>query len=162
MRAAISTLLAVTYSIESSQKISFGLVENELSIECYDAMKTIGFLYYKKIPLVPYYVLYNFYMEPTHRHRGYGTQLLNHACDYLALHGASKIYIQPGPFEIHEEKFIAMPSYDRELRLKKLIKLYADNQFVFVNKALRLLAHVAYKFMEINEDSDYLMVRVLQ
>ena len=148
-----------------SLKFVWYQVKNELIVRCYraisgcDEVEKIGFLYCTKMPLVPYYILYNFYVRPVYRNRGYGTRLLNYTCDYLAWQGASAIYIQPGPFELQQEISVDMSPCSREVKLRRLIALYKNNRFVPVNTIMQYAACIVYRYMGINEDARYLMVR---
>lgn len=141
------------------KKASSCFFENTTKIEYCNGNQKIGYLYYTKIPLFAYYVVYDFYVHPNYRNKGHGTRLLNYACDHLKWQGASKVYVQPGPFEIYKENFVDTSSY--ELKLARLVKLYQKNQFISVNRLLQYLAYILYKCIRIDEDSRYLMVRVL-
>jgi len=133
-------------------------MNNESIIECYHEAEKIGYLYYVKIPLVFYCIVYNFYITPTYRNKGYGTQLLAYTCDYLKSYGASKVYIQPGPFE---PEGLKRASSDYDIKLQRLVALYKKNQFVLANKMLQSLAFLGYKCIGIDENYRYLMVRIL-
>ena len=144
------------------QQIDSGLMHNKTKIKYYMGNEKIGYIFYTKIPLTPFYALHNLYIYPSHRNKGYGKQLLNYVCDHLKLRGAQKVFIQPGPFEIDQDGCIDTSLVSRELKLRQLITFYKKSQFIFVNKGLSHFAHLLYTCMHIDENADYLMVKVLK
>lgn len=134
-------------------------VYNEVQITCRLQGEEIGSISYIKIPCLNYYVLHTFYIYPEHRNKGYGTQWLNYTCDYLQSIGATKIYIQPGPFEINNDEDSAALGRSRALTLQALINLYKKNRFVSAQNWMTPLIQLMYKGMRIDEKAEYLMVQ---
>jgi|GEM_PF-2232328 len=131
-------------------------------IDSYVDNEKVGFIAYDKIAIVPLYVIHSFYIYPPYRNKGYGRRLLNYACEHLKLHGANKIYLQPGPFELTEDGYIDNSVSSSEVQLQWLVNFYKKHQFVKTNKALSYCAALLYKCMHIDENADYLMVKDLK
>src|SRR5437879_3630524 len=72
----------------------------DIDIYMYENNQQIGFVSYRKIPLIPFYIIHNLYVYPQFRKKGYGKQLLQYVCSVVQQQGATRAYIQPGPFEI--------------------------------------------------------------
>lgn len=132
-------------------KISFVLDNNEM-----------GFLSYLKLPLVRWYILYDFYIEPKIRSQGYGKHLLEMTLGEVLNTGASKIFIQPGPFELVNNKFVALKANEHTMRMQRLIKLYGLYNFELVNsKYLSKILALVYSCFGIDEDPHFLMMRTI-
>ena len=149
------------YKHTNQSRSNWLLTESEITY--YVAGERVGYINYIKVPLAPVYVLYSFYIYPLYRNKGLGKRLFAYVCDYLHGIGARRIYIQPGPFELDEgNEQIDITAPDRELKLKRLIRFYKNNDFVFVNKALSFFASFLYKCIGISENPQYLMVKVIK
>lgn len=141
--------------------ISSGFMYNENKICYYLDGQEIGFLSYTKMPLFSFYILHTLYVHPQYRNNGYGKYILEYACSCLKKLGASRLYIQPGPFEINEDGYLvtALASYDG--RLESLIEFYRKSGFIFASKLLACSAYFLYKCVGIDENAQYLMVKTL-
>jgi len=133
-----------------------------VTIDSYVDNKKVGFIAYDKIAVVPFCVIHSFYIYPEYRNKGYGRRLLNYTCAYLKSCGAKKTYLQPGPFELDEDGDVENNVPSRKLKLQRLVKFYKNSQFAKTNRALSYCAALLYKCMHIDENSDYLMVKVLK
>lgn len=123
-------------------------------IEIKDNNQVMGTITYCKIPLLRWYILYDFYIEPEFRAKGLGKNLLQHARDELiGQFKATRIYIQPGPYE----KNIIKPDNYKE-KITKLIKLYSSLGFIPVKRFFSKLISIFYWLASIDEDPQYLMV----
>jgi ribosomal protein S18 acetylase RimI-like enzyme len=139
-----------------------GWITADYAIECFSDTRRIGFLWYTKLPIVHYYVLYNFYISPEYRNKGHGSALLAYSCDYLAQQGASRVYIQPGPFEMNSAGELIGNSVDYELRLQRLVSFYQKHDFVLVSPMQSFGIGLLYRVLRINENARYLMVRMMK
>ncbi|MGE0009408.1 MAG: GNAT family N-acetyltransferase [Candidatus Babeliales bacterium] len=140
--------------------IDTGLFYNETKIGCSIDNTEVGFLKYTKAPFLSYYVLHTLYVHPEYRKQGYGTQLLAYACDYLKALGAQKIYVQPGPFEIVPDGNIFKTEDVSGEKLKALVSFYQKNGFTKAHAALMCCALMAYYCISLDEDANYLMVKI--
>ncbi len=136
-------------------------------VECYVQDEEVGSLSYVKMPIFNTYVIDSFYVHPEYRNKGYGSALLNHACDYLKTMGATAIYLQPGPFNLEKvpEGYITTVRPTGELyeaKLQQLIAFYKKNQFHFTPKWATPIIWLLYKAMRIDENAEYLMVKNIQ
>lgn len=122
--------------------------------------KKIGFLCYVKLPLVNWYVLFNFFTIQNQRHKGYGRMVLNHVLELLKEAGATKIFIQPGPYEIVEGKQVVLiDATQRELRIAQLISYYETSKFRLIkNSFIEYLLNWIYKILAIPENPHFLMI----
>lgn len=118
--------------------------------------KQVGEISHTKIPFLSWYALHSLYVDPKYRQRGYAKQLLQYACQCLQKKGATKIYIQPGPYEI-QVKLETIGT--REAKIQRLVQLYQTQKFTVVNKIISDCAKVIYKIIGIPEDAQYLLVR---
>jgi len=141
--------------------IRSGSMYNETKIRYYLNEQEVGYVSYTKIPLFSFYILHTLYVHPQYRNHGYGKQMLEYACSCLKKLGASRLYIQPGPFEINEDGYLvtALASYDG--RLEALIEFYRKSEFEFASKLLAGFAYLLYKCVGIDENAQYLMVKTL-
>ncbi len=98
-------------------------------------------------------------MHPSYRNQGYGTQLLQHACERLYTLGACKIYIQPGPFEINKNGACVKPEEAYEEKLEALKALYHKHGFETAPNIIVYAAHVVYYCARLRENANYLMVK---
>jgi len=120
----------------------------------------IGFLEYVKIPFFHWYVIHSFYIERKYRNKGYGKKLLKIALSKLKSIGATKIFIQPGPFEYVNGIFSPLEKEDKKLRLKKLIKFYQSEGFSLANSSfLSFTLKGLYKILDIDENPHYFMIK---
>ncbi len=159
--AVISLLfLNSLYSHEefATKIVSSDLITNETEIDYYVDNTLIGFVSFTKVPLCNMYAIHSFYIYPKYRNKGYGKKLLAYTCNHVKDLGARKIYIQPGPFEIVDGRGENITDETREERIQKLIKLYKEAKFNFVNPFTSRCAYVLYKILRISENSEYLMV----
>ncbi len=143
----------------TTQLITSGVITRKAEISYYIDKKKVGFVSYIKIPLCKYYIIYSFYIYPQYRHKGYGKKLFEYACNQLSSVGASRIYIQPGPFEIVNDCIENINDASRTEKLQKLIKLYKKFGFAFVNTSKSLFVSIIYKIIGIDENPKYLMVK---
>jgi GNAT superfamily N-acetyltransferase len=171
--ASIFFQYALCYHIDShnfNQKhlfkqeiISTATFTNETRIICYVKQNLVGSISYTKIPLLPYYIIHSLFVYRQRRKQGHGEALLMHACDTIEHNGGTKIYIQPGPFEIQNNTMVAINDpVIFEQQLQNLLKFYQKRGFEYVSTCTALSAYVLYKLMRINENAQYLMVKVIQ
>ncbi len=102
------------------------------------------------------YIIYNFYIQPEDRNQGYGQDLLKYMCDQAQKRGASRIFVQPGPFELDR----VLLNQDKEELLEKLLVFYEKESFQRASGFLKSVAGAFYSLIKINEDAHYLLVRV--
>ena len=131
-----------------------GIVYQE-TIQLIQDQQELGCVSFIKVPLSHTFAVHSFYIYPKYRNHGYGTRLLQYVCDYLATKDAHKIYVQPGPFELPNV------SGGNGLNTQQLIKLYTKCGFERGNKLTSTLAGLLYLLININENSRYLMVKVI-
>lgn len=118
-----------------------------------------GKLCFVKIPLTKWYILYDFYIEKNYRNQGYGKKLFQKVLNEVA-QDATKIFIQPGPFELVDGRMLTLPTDEREDRIIKLVKFYESFNFhVSNNRYGCSLLGIVYKALGIPEDPHYFMIR---
>lgn len=124
--------------------------------------KEIGFLKYVKLPCLSWYVLFDFFINKEFRNKGYGSALFEIALQTLIKKGASKIFIQPGPFDLLKGKYLSFDNDERMTRIHKLVKWYQKYHFKRINSLFlsKLLAGL-YFTMRINEHPHFIMVRTV-
>jgi GNAT superfamily N-acetyltransferase len=121
--------------------------------------RKIGSISYVKLPLFSWYVLFDFFVYPEFRNCGIGKTLLGYVVEEIIKKGATRIYVQPGPFECVDGVMVPCKGQDREERIKKLVNFYSTFQFKTVTQKMVTYAlSFFYKIIGINEDSDLLMV----
>lgn len=106
------------------------------------------------------YILHSLYVEPEYRHKGLGRELLLKAYWYLKEKGASKMYIQPGPFELQDE--VIVPISDKQEyndKMQKLIALFASIGFNQVGPLDYVGVSLLYSLLKIPIDSKKIMVK---
>lgn len=139
--------------------IDSGIFTNVTDISYSISQKEIGSISYTKMPLLNYYVIHSFYIKPEFRNHGHGHELILYLFNYLKAMGATRVYIQPGPFEMGPNFSFSQKAYEENTQ--KLIKLYKSVGFDFVGKISSNLAYILYYFMSLKENSNYLMVKKL-
>ncbi len=143
------------------RQVSADSAQHEVQIKYFVNKQHVGSISFAKVPFINAYALHSLYVYPEYRNKGYGTQLLNHACDYLKSIDAENIYIQPGPFEVDEDGHLDRSLDSRESKLQRLVALYTKNQFHFTPKWATPIIWLLYKAMRIDENAEYLMVKKL-
>jgi len=118
----------------------------------------IGFIYYIQLPFYCY-ILYDFYIFPNYRKKGYGTALLAYICNFLQQRGSHSIFVQPGPFELGEK----LPKNNHYYaKLGQLVSLYAQFGFERISHFSAQVASLFYWLLNIDENPHYLMVLRIQ
>ncbi len=135
---------------------------SDTEIKMYKDTNLVGFVSYRKIPLVPWYAIHSLYVYPNFRSNGYGSALINHTCLLLKKKKATRAYIQPGPFELDDDTPICVSPENRKEKLHSLIRFYERLQFKKAHAGIRICASLFYFFAQIKEDADCLMVKQLQ
>lgn len=163
----LSSLLGTSgflYGQESftHQVIEDGFFSNEAKITYFDDIDKLGFIFYTKMTMINAYVIHTFFIHPKFRKRGYGKKLLAYTCEFLKRKGISKIYLQPGPFELENGRMVAVPDNEQKERMKRLINMYKKAGFRKSNRLLSFIAKFLYGIMGIHEDSNYLMVQIIK
>lgn len=97
---------------------SIGYFDEEFSI--YSGATHVGYLCVKKF--YSFAVLYNFYVYPACRRQGFGQELLMHTLGDLKARGFSKIFIQPGPYELSDSAF---KKNNLREKVASLVRLYS-------------------------------------
>lgn len=120
--------------------------------------KEIARITIRKVPLFHFYIFHTLYVLPEHRNCGVGKNLLEYACTQVKTQGASRIYIQPGPFELDEYGYLVKPTEQYEERVQKLITLYQQSGFSAASRPLTYCAYLLYTCLRIDENSAHLMV----
>jgi GNAT superfamily N-acetyltransferase len=120
----------------------------------------LGFVYFRKIPLVPWYAIHSLYVHPQFRKQGYGTLLIKHACAALKALGTTRAYVQPGPFELEDEKPVSVGT-EYVPRMKSLVSFYQKLGFQKTSTTMSALARCFYFIARIHEDANFLMVKEL-
>jgi GNAT superfamily N-acetyltransferase len=157
-------LLSVQIFSQESLKVDFsgrGKRKKPFKITFFNDASPVGFLFVYKIPASRAYVFYSLYVGNEHRNNGHGKTFLNRACDYMKDFGAKKIYIQPGPFEIVNGFICGQDDAMKRGNMERLVRFYKRCGFKVAKKALRKIVFIAYRAMKIDEDADFLMVRLL-
>lgn len=152
---------SVVFSAESVSGID-GYFSTKISL--IDNNKITGYIFFFRFCSI--YILYNFFVFPEFRNKGYGKKIIEYTLDLLKKNGALKIYIQPGPFEINKEGvYYEIPDgLEREQKIINLLKLYCSYGFVKVSKWMAKFATVFYHLIyylnlsDAIENSDYLLV----
>ena len=141
--------------IASFKHMNNSSIAYQETIQLIEDEQQLGYMSFIKIPLLHTFIIHSFYIYPEYRSHGYGTRLLQYVCDYLVIKKAHRIYVQIGPFELPHV------SSGNGLNMEQLIKLYAKCGFELCNKSTCALAGLSYSFININENSRYLMVKVI-
>lgn len=134
---------------------------SEVEITCHAYGEEVGVVAYSKIPFMKEYVVHTLYIHPEYREQGHGTAILSYVSDHLKAIGATRAYIQPGPFEMGTHRELSMTQEGRAKRIQWLIAFYKKNEFAPFQKWLTPFMHVVYTCMGIKEDPAHLMVKVL-
>ena len=144
-------------------KLAEGITTNQTEIRYHtqESKQEVGFVSYTKIPCMPFYVLHSLYVYPSYRRKGYGRKLIEYTLQTLKELGGSKVYIQPGPFELNNNETTPITDTEKEQKLKILIDLYTSVGFVSTWSIVSGLAFWLYTLLGIHEDSAYLMVKIL-
>ena len=109
------SFILISIKINAVPEISF--TQDKIGIN--ENKQEIGSISFYKIPLTRWYIFYDFYIEPKFRNKGLGKFLLETAINYLITLKATRVYIQPGPYELTSVRPENYPE-----KIKKLIKLY--------------------------------------
>jgi hypothetical protein len=81
-----------------------------------------------------------------------------HICDLIKQQGATRAYIQPGPFEIVNGQAVGVgPLYTEQM--KRLVAGYGKYGFKLTNRVTSKLAAALYYIARIDEDAHYLLVK---
>lgn len=139
--------------------IHSGSTQNETKISHHVDDQEVGFITITKTPLFSFYILHTLYVHPQYRHQGYGKRLLKYTCEHATSLGASRMYIQPGPFELDDNGYLIKPTDVYDERVQALIALYTKCGFTPASKPLTYCAYALYKCMGIEENAKYLMVK---
>jgi len=145
-----------------TQIMDRNLLAQQTKIACYLDDAEIGYLHALQLPF-GFAVIHSFYIRPEQRNKGHGSALLSYACQWLKNQGTKGIFVQPGPFELENDKvlyFHDSPSINYA-KLHQLINFYTKAGFRNAPKVLSQGAGLLYKLMEIQEDSHYLMLRTI-
>jgi GNAT superfamily N-acetyltransferase len=119
----------------------------------------IATLSYVKLPLFPWFVLFDFFVYPEYRNKGIGKMLFGYALQEITAKGAMRVYVQPGPCELIGRVLTLCTGQERVERLKKLVSFYSA--FNFRPATNTFIAHalcVMYRILGVHEDQDLLMV----
>lgn len=135
-------------------------IQNDTWIDLYDNSNHIGFVSYRKIPLTSFYVVHSLYVNPNYRNQGYGKRLVMYVYNLIRCNGGTRIYIQPGPFEMENDKGVKVTK-DYQERMRNLIAFYKKMGFQWTHKVTSSFASFIYKIMGIDENAKYLMVKML-
>ena len=153
-------MVASPLSVRTQVTNFYGIEECRYSIEMQDT--EIGFLSSIKIPCFNWYILYDFFVEPECRNNGYGRRLLAYAIAHAVKSGATRIFVQPGPFERKDEEYVSVVGTERTVRLEQLMKLYQSYGFTRATqgwgRCMIPLLWCLYRMAGINEDPRVLMV----
>ncbi len=118
----------------------------------------IGFLSYVKFPCLSWYVMFDFYVSKDFRGRGYGRYLLGHVRDELSTRGATKIFIQPGPFELERGVCVCVNGAEGAAKTARLVCLYHSLGFRPVNICVvTFVLRLLYALLSIAADPRFLM-----
>lgn len=146
--------------------ISYTAIDNCLlqgcKIDVHSNAVTIASISYVKLPIFSWYIVFDFFVESEFRNRGIGKTLLSYVVQEIIDLGGKRIYVQPGPYERVGGIFVPSEGQEREERMKKLVKFYSDSDFkpAMYKKAVYLLC-IFYKILGINENPDFLLVRMV-
>jgi GNAT superfamily N-acetyltransferase len=161
IKFSMITLLSLSFlscnSISAVLNFQQEQVGRDVNIELYDDEQNVGFASYTKIPLTSWYILHSGYVYPEFREKGYGQALLLHICDVIKQQGATRAYIQPGPFEIVNGQAVGVgPLYTEQM--KRLVAGYGKYGFKPTDRVTSKLAAALYYITRIDEDARYLLV----
>ncbi len=114
----------------------------------------IGSLSYLKVPVLSWYMLYYFYINPDHRKKGWGKILFKHVLEKVKELGATKVMLQTGPYEYNEkgEAIVSPPGPERDARVEKLLKFYFSFNFKLLNRLYATLLAGVYFVFRVDED----------
>jgi len=122
----------------------------------------IGKLNSIQIPILHWCVLYDFFIQPAYRGQGHGHFLFSHAVNQAEKSGASKIFVQPGPFELVAGKYTSVKGVQRKIALNRLIRFYESHQFALMSgmklRCVSFFLGIVYRLANIDEDPCLLMV----
>lgn len=122
----------------------------------------IGMLSSIHIPILHWCVLYDFFVQPAYRGQGHGHFLFAHAVNQAEKAGASKMFVQPGPFELVAGKYVSVKGAQREIALKRLVRFYESHQFTRLSgimwRCVSFFLDIIYRLASIDEDPRLLMV----
>lgn len=150
--------LLVTWNEILAIRFNLAISNDDATITLYDNHNNrVGFVSYKKIPITSWYIIHSLYVYPKFRRKGYGSALIKQMCKLLKDLHATRIYIQPGPFELNNKPPIKGNSYKE--KMKELIKFYKKLGFKYTNSIVSAIAAVVYFFSGIHENSRYLMTK---
>jgi len=152
-------LLVISFlNIRSEQidfKIKAGFFNSEFLI--LNNKKEIGYI--RSFELFRFAVLYDFFIFPEFRCKGYGISLLKFACENIRKNKNVTIFIQPGPFDMDaNNKILSFDVSERKKRMNQLITLYKKVGFFPVKNWVSKFASFCYWLSQLDENSDYLMV----
>jgi GNAT superfamily N-acetyltransferase len=151
-------LIPYTYTQAASfehKKDNLSFLQDNIITLTHDHQE-IGFLHYVKLPFMQWYVIHNFFIKKKCRKKGYGKKLFQEALDRLSLKKASKIFVQPGAFEID----IPLSAQEKKERMPHLVKFYEEFGFAInENKYFYRLLKIAYKIGKLQEDAQMFMVK---
>jgi GNAT superfamily N-acetyltransferase len=153
-------LLSVPWFAHADIRFEKVIEGSDTSIAMSEGEAELGFVYFRKIPWVPWYAIHSLYVHPQFRKKGYGTMLVKHACAALKELGATRAYIQPGPFELQDEKLVSVGAEYAPL-MKVLVAFYKKLGFQKVSTPMSALARFFYFITNIREDANFLMVKEL-
>jgi hypothetical protein len=87
---------------------------------------------------------------------------MDYVMEDIIVKGATRIYVQPGPFEFINGRMRQCLGVDRLERLNKLIKFYSEFKFKpATSVATSSLLKIIYRLLDIQEDPQLLMVRLI-
>lgn len=121
------------------------------------ASQELGYLYYEKLPF-SIYVIHTFFVKPPYRNKGIGTHLLQKICQEIKNQGGIYIFVQPGPFELHNNEFRPV-IINKSKKLEQLVHLYKKAGFNLAPPLLTMIAGFIYKLIRLHEDAQYLMIQ---
>lgn len=166
LRISFSALWILSFLIAQESKptgfnCDYTSSDNDVTITMSDSHNAcIGFVSYRKILISSWYVIHSLYVYPKFRRKGYGSTLIKKTCALLKTLKATRVYIQPGPFELdHDELAFSKKGYQK--KMTALITFYKKLGFEPVHSVTSALARFIYFFMKIDEDSRYLMTKRL-
>lgn len=141
-------------------QFSYEKADDDVTISLHTNKTCVGFVSYRKIPLTSWYALHSLYVYPEFRRKGHGTALIKHACASLKNLKATRVYIQPGPFELEHKQQLNTPlSYKK--KIDELVRLYKKSAFEPAHSITSGIAALYYFLSGIPEQSRYLMVKTL-
>lgn len=159
------SLLCLCNELSASYRFEQKSVDDgkNVIIHLYKGAQPIGYVGYKKmplLPLLPWYYIHSLYVYPENRRKGYGGILLLQILDEIKRQGGTRVYVQPGPFEMIDGHQVGVGAlYEQEM--KQLFLFYSKYGFTRSSKIMSILASIFYYFSDINEDSNYLMMKKL-